>query len=314
MSLIASRIDETPYGGGSGEKVDGVRGNITMNFLKSASREGAEEKTIRRAATFIICLSTIALAGLSIVRWSQMPTLPEPTFIENVAAFAGLLSQILVPGGWEYILLLSIALVLRRSKSRVAAGALVFLSAGNVVLFFYWSRAGRSLGDYDISRMAGISFALIIWTFSLLITVRALQATMTLKKALPPPLPVIPNPRVMEPHATKTCSMALGGTAFEASDHFPHNKELGEGDDADVPDVPGETMKPLRYFLIISSAIWFAFLSYTMGKEYTKTVDDLHPFPPNVPWFVWLFWISLALNFFYLVFSNSSKPSSGRIS
>jgi hypothetical protein len=116
-------------------------------------------------------------------------------------------------------------------------------------------------------------------------------------------VPVIPNSRVMEPHTTKTCSMALGGMPFEASDHFPNDEKWGEGDDADVPDVPGETMKPLRYFLLVATAISFAVLTYNMGEQ-----------PRNVPWFIWLFWVGLALNFFYLVFSNSSKPSSGRIS
>jgi hypothetical protein len=93
----------------------------------------------------------------------------------------------------------------------------------------------------------------------------------------------------------------------EASDHFPHDEELlGEGDAADVADILGERMKLLRYILLIATAISFAVLSWQMGQQYTK-------WHPDVPWFVWLFWIGLALNFFYLV-SNGSKPSSGRIS
>ena len=101
----------------------------------------------------------------------------------------------------------------------------------------------------------------------------------------------------------------------EASDRFPHDEELGEGDSADVADVPGERMKPLRYFLLIATAILFAVLSWNMGEQYWKPphYGDYGEGYPDVPWFIWLIWVGLALNFFYL-FSNSSKPSSGRIS
>jgi hypothetical protein len=176
-----------------------------MNFLKSASREAAE-RTIRKAATIIIWLSTIALAGLTIIVHPAVGQTP--------------------PGGFLYIVLLSSALALRRSKSRVAAGLLVFLSACGVVtgLLLLWSLWDWANSGHETpTTILKFAIALSIFsTFSLWITVRALQATMMLKKAFknePPPLPVTPNPRVME----QTCSMALGG---EASDHFPHDEEF----------------------------------------------------------------------------------------
>jgi hypothetical protein len=51
-----------------------------------------------------------------------------------------------------------------------------------------------------------------------------------------------------------------------AADHtFPHDEQLGKGDDADVADVPGERMKPLRYVLMAGTTALLGFLVYVIA-------------------------------------------------
>jgi hypothetical protein len=104
-------------------------------------------------------------------------------------------------------------------------------------------------------------------------------------------------------------SMALGGIPFDVAYELLDREKKGTAsrDEGKPPSLPGERMKPLRYLLIAVTAICLIVLTYTMGDELVKKRH------PDIPWFVWGIWISLALNFFYLA-SNNSKPSSGRIS
>ncbi|WP_396604873.1 hypothetical protein ACFLEY_22405 [Bradyrhizobium sp. YCK136] len=107
-------------------------------------------------------------------------------------------------------------------------------------------------------------------------------------------------------------SMALGGVPFDVAFELLNREKKGitsplaaihdrehptdtlTPDEGKPPSLPGERMKPLRYFLLTVTAICFVVLTYTMGDELVKKRH------PDIPWFVWGIWISLALNFFYL--------------
>ena len=55
----------------------------------------------------------------------------------------------------------------------------------------------------------------------------------------------------------------------------------------------------LRYLLLIVTVICFIALTYGMWQN-----------PRDVPWFIWGIWISLVLNFIYLI---TNGPDRGRL-
>jgi|HubBroStandDraft_1064217.scaffolds.fasta_scaffold272441_1 hypothetical protein len=129
------------------------------------------ERKLRGAANFFIWSAVVVLVvnSFSIFdRWSRTHTLQGPS-IETLANFVGFLAGGLLYNDWLYILVLVNGLVLRRYKSRIAAGLFVVLGlwGTGLALFVLW-RVGFTQTSALMAVFFGPYLLIAGWTFAAL--------------------------------------------------------------------------------------------------------------------------------------------------
>lgn len=137
------------------------------------------ERKIRWAANFFIFSALfVVVANVFPIfdSWSRLhPTAPYSSSAENLGALVGFIVGGLVYNGWFYILVLVNGLVLRRYKSRIAAGLFILLGL--------WGLLGVGLSLFLLGFNSTAVAGLVFFGLYLLVAAWAFVTLMRLHRA-----------------------------------------------------------------------------------------------------------------------------------